>query len=58
MSSGRLAMRTWLKTAPPFCASPAMSIDADALALEMRRHAEDRADRDDAGAADAVTMMP
>ena len=27
--------------------------DADALALEMRRHAEDRADGDDAGAADA-----
>ena len=27
--------------------------DADALALEMRRHAEDGADGDDAGAADA-----
>jgi hypothetical protein len=27
--------------------------DADALALEMRRHAEDAADGDDAGAADA-----
>ena len=30
-----------------------MSIMPQALALEMRRHAEDRADRDDAGAADA-----
>ena len=30
-----------------------MSMHADALAFEMRRHAEQRADRDDAGAADA-----
>ena len=26
MSSGRRAMRKWLNTAPPFCASPAMSM--------------------------------
>ena len=30
-----------------------MSMHADALALEMRRHAENAADGDDAGAADA-----
>ena len=40
-------------TAPPFCARPVMSSTEHALALEMRRHAEQRADGDDAGAADA-----
>ena len=53
MSSGRSAMRTWVKTAPPFCARPVMSSDGAALALQMRRHAEQRADGDHAGAADA-----
>ena len=53
MSSGRWAMRTWVKTAPPFCARPVMSSDGAALALQMRGHAQQRADGDDAGAADA-----
>ena len=53
ISSGRWAMRTWLITAPFFCARPVMSSTVHALAFEMRRHADQRADRDDAGAADA-----
>src|SRR5258708_6002613 len=31
MSSGCLAMRRWLNTAPPFCARPAMSMTPAAL---------------------------
>ncbi len=46
-------MRTCETTAPFFCASPVMSSTVHALALEVRRHAEQRADGDDAGAADA-----
>ncbi len=53
MSSGLSAMRTCETTAPFFCASPVMSSTLTALAFEMRGHAEQRADRDDAGAADA-----
>ena len=47
------AILMWLRTAPPFCASPTMSSVTDALALEVRRHAEQGRDRDHAGAADA-----
>ena len=52
-SSAVGAMRTWLMTAPFFCARPVMSSSMHALALDMRGHAEQRADGDDAGAADA-----
>ena len=58
MSSGGRANRMWLATAPPFCASPGHVDDADALAFEMGGHAEDGADGDDAGAADAGDDHP
>ena len=51
--AGRGAMRTWLVTGPPFCARPGHVDHPGALALEMRRHGEDRADRHHPGAADA-----
>ena len=53
IASGRFAIWMWLQVAPPFCARPAGVLRDDALALEVRGHAEQLADRDDAGAADA-----
>ena len=50
---GVSAMRTCETTAPFFCARPVMSSTLHALAFEVRGHAEQRADRDHAGAADA-----
>ncbi len=46
--------RTWLSTAPPFCARPGHVQDHAGLALDMRGHAEQRADGEHAGAADAA----
>jgi hypothetical protein len=51
--AGFSASRQWMCTAPPFWARPAISIIARALAVEMRGHRQERADGDDAGAADA-----
>src|SRR3979409_1874374 len=53
MSAGSLAIRIWLCTAPPFWARPAMSLPPPPLFSESRSQADDRADRHDAGAADA-----
>ena len=50
---GEAPMRTWLITAPPFCAMPSLVEHGGGLAFDMRGHAQDRADGDDAGAADA-----
>ena len=51
-SSGDGAMRTWLMTAPFFCDSPGEVERRAGQAVDMGGHAEQRADGDDAGAAD------
>ena len=51
--SGALAMRMWLRDRAALLRQAGHVEHRDALALEMRRHAEDRADGHDAGAADA-----
>ena len=51
--SGRRAILTWLKTAPPFCARPAMSITPQPLPSRCAAMPRMRADGDDARAADA-----
>ena len=53
IASGREAMRTWLVTGPPFCASPVMSTTAAALPSRCAAIASTAADGDDPGAADA-----
>ena len=45
--------RTNDSTEPPFCAKPMKSSTLRRLAFEVRGHRDQRADRDDAGAADA-----
>ena len=47
------AKRTNDSTEPPFCAKPMKSSTAPRFAFQMRRHADQRADRHDARAADA-----
>ena len=53
MSAGLSASLTWVRTTPPFLRQAGHVHDAGALALEVGGHAEDRAERDDAGAAGA-----
>ena len=51
--AGVSARRTNDSTEPPFCAKPMKSSTLAALAFEVRGHRDQRADRHDAGAADA-----
>ena len=53
MAPGSRAMRTWLETGPFFCARPVTSSTEQPLPSRCAATREDRADRDDAAAADA-----
>ena len=53
MLSGSPAMRTWRHDRAALLRQPGLVEHDDAVPVEMRRHAEQRADRDHAGAADA-----